>query len=382
MKKKLLFLLSYILVAAAATTATLFLCGGWQEPSKLDQLEELILDHFIGEADSTAMEDAAATAMVSALGDRWSYYIPAEEYAAYLEQMNNAYVGVGITIQVAPEEGGFLILEVTEGGSAQEAGLQAGDILTAVSGTSTQGLTSEDTRNLVRGKEGTFVELTVQRGNQQIQFSVERRTIQTPVAEYRMLPEQVGYISIANFDRRCADETLAAVEALLEQDARALIFDVRGNPGGYADEMVRILDRLLPEGELFRTVDYAGREHVDRSDENFLDLPMAVLVNGDSYSAAEFFGAALREYEAAVIVGQKTTGKGYFQNTFQLSDGSAVGLSVGKYYTPQGENLAEVGITPNVVVEITEEEWLNIYYGRTEPQEDPQLQAAWEYLTR
>ena len=141
-----------------------------------------------------------------------------------------------------------------------------------------------------------------------------------------------------------------------------------------------MLDMLLPAGEVFRTVSYTGKEQVDYSDEECLDVPMAVLVNENSYSAAEFFAAALQEYEKAVVVGEQTVGKGYFQNTFRLSDGSAVGLSTGKYFTPKGRNLAGVGVTPDVAVPVEQETAALIYYNRLTPQEDPQIQAALECL--
>lgn len=387
MKKKILLTLSYILVAAAAAMVTLTLTmtmpirvSGKSTTSKLDELEALILERFIGEADRTAMEDAAAEAMVDSLGDRWSYYIAAEDYEAYQEQMENAFVGVGITIQVTEENAGMLVVDVTKGGPAEEAGILVGDVLTAVEGTRIEGMETADVRNLVRGQEGTRVELTVSREGKEMTFPVERRRIEIPVATYSMLENQVGLVRIENFDQRCAQETIAAIEALLEQGAQSLIFDLRGNPGGYADELVKILDYLLPEGDLFRTVDYAGREHVDTSDKKCLKIPMAVLVNEDSYSAAEFFAAALRQYDWAVIVGQKTCGKGYFQNTLPLSDGSAVGLSVGKYFTPKGESLAGVGITPDLTVEVDEETRMQIYYGRLPIEEDVQLEAALELL--
>ena len=242
------------------------------------------------------------------------------------------------------------------------------------------GMSTGEVKNLVRGEEGTWVNLTVARNGREETIPVERRTIQVAVATYTMLEKNVGLVRIANFDTRCAEETISAIEALLEQGAQALIFDVRGNPGGYASELVKILDYLLPEGDLFRTVDYAGREHTDTSDESCLELPMAVLVNGDSYSAAEFFAAALREYDWAVIVGQKTCGKGYFQNTLPLSDGSAVGLSVGKYFTPNGVSLADVGVTPDRVVEVDEQTRWKIYYGTLPIEEDIQLEAALELL--
>lgn len=380
MKKKILLTLSHILVAVLATVVTLAVAVPKADISKLDQLESLILERFIGESDRVAMEDAAAEAMVDSLGDRWSYYIPADEYEAYQEQVANAFVGVGITIQLTEESEGLLVVDVTRGGPAEEAGILVGDTLVAVEQTRIAGMSTTEVRNLVRGEEGTWVSLTLSRDGREETFSVERRRIEVPVATFSMLDNHVGLVRIENFDQRCAQETIAAIEALLAQGAEGLIFDVRGNPGGYADEMVKILDYLLPEGELFRTVDYAGRERVDTSDADCLELPMAVLVNQDSYSAAEFFAAALREYDWAVVVGQKTCGKGYFQNTLPLSDGSAVGLSVGKYFTPNGQSLADVGVTPDRVVEVDEDTRWKIYYGTLPTEEDVQLETARELL--
>lgn len=383
MKKKLLISASYLLVAVLATVVTLAAIGypTASASAKLEQLEGLILEYFIGEADRTAMEDAAADAMVKSLGDRWSYYIPASEYEAHEEQVNNAYVGIGVTIE-AQEQEGFLIKAVSDGGPAQEAGIQVDDLLIEAEGQDVREMTASEVRDLVRGEEGTYVSLTVLRQGERISLSVERRQVQTVVASGRMLTGNIGLVTIENFDSRCAEETIAAIDALLDEGAEKLIFDVRNNPGGYAKEMVKVLDYLLPEGELFRTVDYSGKENVDYSDEKCLDIPMAVLVNGDSYSAAEFFAAALREYDAADVVGEKTCGKGYFQNTFRLSDGSAVGLSVGKYFTPNGVSLAGVGITPDAEVTVDEETAEAIYYDRLEPEDDPQIQAALALLEK
>ena len=375
MKKKILILLSYILVAVTATVATLAMKAP-VKVSKLDQLEGLIRERFIGEADPTALEDAAAHAMVNATGDKWSYYIPASEVESYQEQMDNAYVGVGITIQLTEDSSGFLIVSVTDGGPAQEAGLQVEDLLIQVDGKDVRDLDTTGVRDLVKGKEGTFVSLTVLRKGEPLTLSVERRQVMTPVAEYELLEGKVGLITIYNFDSRCAKETVDAIETLLANGAEKLIFDVRHNPGGYAHELVDVLDYLLPEGELFRSVAYDGAESVDYSDAACLNVPMAVLVNSGSYSAAEFFAAALQEYEAAVIVGEQTSGKGYFQTTIYLNDGSAVALSVGKYYTPMGLSLADVGVTPDVVVTVDEQTAAGIYYGTLPPAEDPQVQAA------
>lgn len=379
MKEKILRIGSYVLVAALAAAVTLALVGG-EGPSKLDELEALIQERFIGEADMEAIEDAAADTMIAATGDRWSYYIPASEYAAYQEQMANSYVGVGITIQVTEDDSGFLVTEVVSGGPAEEAGMMVEDLLIMVEDVDVRGMSTSEVRDLVRGEEGTSVKLTVMRKGEHKVLSVERRQVQTPVATYEMLESNVGLVTIENFDSRCAEETIAAIETLLSNGAEKLIFDVRNNPGGYASELVKVLDYLLPEGDLFRTVRYDGKENVDTSDADCLEVPMAVLVNDGSYSAAEFFAAALSEYEAAIVVGEPTVGKGYFQTTYQLSDGSAVSLSIGKYFTPKGVSLAEEGVTPDVVMTVDEETDLAIYYGTLTPEEDPQIQAALKAL--
>lgn len=345
---------------------------------KLGELEALIEDKFIGQADTAALEDAAAGAMVEALGDRWSYYLSAQDYQAHMETMNNAYVGIGITVTAG--EDGFSILEVTDGGGAAEAGLRVEDLVIAVAGQDVRAMDTAALRSLVRGEEGSFVEVTVLREGRELTLSVERRRYETPVATGRLLEGNVGLVTIANFDARCAQETIAAIETLETQGADRFVFDVRNNPGGYAHELIAVLDYLLPEGEIFHTEYYNGHEDISHSDEAFLDYPMAVLVNGDSYSAAEFFAAALQEYGAATVVGTQTCGKGYFQQTYELRDGSAVGLSVGKYYTPQGRNLAGIGITPDIPVPLTEEESRALTYNQLPPQSDPQIQSAIQTL--
>ena len=373
--------MGYVLVALASCTLTIGILAatGRLETSKLDQVQAMIEERYIGEADVAAMEDAAAAAMVAAIGDRWSGYIPAAEYQDYLDRSRNSYVGVGMTIRAL--EDGFEVIQVEPTGPAAEAGVQAGDVVVAVFGQPVAGMTASDLSAQVKGEAGTTVDLTFARGEEELTFTIERREIQTTVAEGEMLEEGIGLVTIHNFDSRCADETIAAIEDLLDQGAEKLIFDVRGNPGGYADELVKVLDYLLPEGPLFRSEYYTGKVKVDESDADCLDIPMAVLMNGDSYSAAEFFAAALEEYEAAFTVGQPTTGKGYFQTTTRLKDGSAVRLSVGKYTTPNGVSLAEVGgLVPSIQVDVDDETYAAIMAGILEPENDPQIQAAVEAL--
>lgn len=381
MKNKLLRFLSYVVVAMLATAITLQMTVK-TGTGKLDRLENLIQERYIGEADGEAMEDAAAAAMVKATGDRWSYYIPASQYEAHKEQSENAYVGIGITIQQAEDGSGFLIVMVNQNGPAQEAGIQVNDLLIAVEDQDVREMTADQVRELIRGEAGTKVSLTVMRQGEHQTLAVERRRIESAVATGQMLTDGIGLVKISNFDERCASESIAVIQKLQQEGAKKIIFDVRNNPGGYAEELVKLLDYLLPEGDLFRSVSYDGTEKVDTSDADCLDMPMAVLINGSSYSAAEFFAAALQEYQAATIVGEPTVGKGVYQTTISLGDGSAVALSTGKYFTPKGNSLTDVGVIPDVRVDVDEETAEKIYYGTLGYADDLQIQAAIQVLNR
>ena len=382
-QKVLFFCVTYVLVACIAALVTFVLVLGRSDDGmlKLQQLSSLIQSHYIGDVDKTALYDNAAAGMVAGTGDRWSYYISADQMDSYNQQKDNSYVGVGISIVMREDGKGADIVRVEPGGSAKEQGILPGDILYKVETQLVSEIGLDGAGEIIKGKENSTVNVTVLRNDEQLPFALTRKTILVEVAQGQMLENNIGYIRIANFNSNCAKQSIQWVDTLLEQGATALIFDVRYNGGGYASELVDLLDYLLPEGDLFISEDYLGNVEVDKSDADCVDVPMVVLVNGSSYSAAEFFAAALREYEKAQIVGLPTTGKGYFQNTYTLSDDSAVALSVGKYFTPKGVSLAEVGgLTPDKVVEVDEETAAQIYSQTLAPEEDPQILAAMEML--
>lgn len=380
MKKKVLIVLSYVLVAALACGATLFFVSASTDYNKLEDLENLILTSFAGDADKTKIEDAAADAMVNAMGDRWSYYIPAAELPSFLENSENAYVGIGVTVQATDDNSGLMVIAVQPGGPAEEAGVQVGDVIIQVDGESAQDRTVTEISAMIKGEEGTVVSITVLRSGEGITMSMTRKRMETTVASSKLLNEHVGLVTIQNFDERCADETIAAIKALLNQGVDMLLFDVRNNPGGYVDELTKVLDYLLPEGNLIRTVGTDGSDETVTSDADCVKVPMAVLVNENTYSAAELFAVDLSEYGVARIFGQKTSGKGFFQQVFQFSDGSAAGISVGRYYTSQGNNLEGIGLTPDEEIKLDDESEALLYNGMLEPENDAQLQAAMSYL--
>jgi len=343
---------------------------------KVAEVGAYLDEYFVGEFEVEDMKDAVASAMVEATGDEWSYYISAEELAAYYENLTNSYVGIGVTVTVSEKDGGLMVTDVTRDAPAYRAGIQVDDIITKVEGKSTLELGLEASRDLIRGEEGTQVTITVKRLGEEFDVTLTRSNILTEVVTYEMVADYVGLITIVNFDQRCAQQTIMAIEELHRFGAKSIIFDVRFNPGGMKTELCMLLDYLLPQGIIFQSRETDGMEEIIRSDRNYLDMPMAVLVNIDSYSAAEFFAAALQEYDAAVIVGEQTYGKGYYQRTYQLSDGSAIALSSGAYFTPNGVSLAGVGITPDIVIEMDDETYANLYYGLLEHEDDEQLQEA------
>ena len=380
MKKKVLIVLSYVLVAALACGATLFFVSASTDYNKLEDLENLILTSFAGDADKTKIEDAAADAMVNAMGDRWSYYIPASELPSFLENSENAYVGIGVTVQATEDHSGLMVIAVQPGGPAEEAGVQVGDVIIQVDGESAQDCTVTEISAMIKGEEGTVVSVTVLRSGEGITMSMTRKRMETTVASSKLLNEHVGLVTIQNFDERCADETIAAIKALLNQGADMLLFDVRNNPGGYVDELTKVLDYLLPEGDLIRTVGTDGSDETVTSDASCVKVPMAVLINENTYSAAELFAADLSEYGAAKLFGQQTSGKGFYQYVFQFADGSAAGISVGRYYTGHGASLERIGLTPDETVKLDDESEALLYNGMLEPEDDAQLQAALSYL--
>ena len=359
------------------TTSFLFLRYRRVPQDKLLEAADLIETNFIGESDRKKMTDAAISGMVDSLGDRWSYYLTAEQMEQYRRFESNQYTGLGLVVK-GSEEGGVVIHAVYPDSPAGEAGILPGSVIIRVDGRDARSLSLEETLNLVAdGIEAGRVELgLLEPDGQERDVTLIPGSVKTEPVSWELLPDGLGLIRIENFEDRSGDLAVSAVEELCSQGAKGLIFDVRENPGGQLQQLLKILDRLLPKGVLFISRDIQGKEDTEYSDAECVSMPMAVLVNGDTYSAAEFFAAALQEYEWAAIVGEHTTGKGYAQVTLMLTDGSAIHLSAVEYFTPQGKNLDGVGLTPDLEVGLEEELLQELTYGLLAPEEDPQLEAA------
>ncbi len=377
---KTLLLAVVCFVLGGGVTLTVAWQALGQDGQALLQAYRLVTGKFVGEYDQRTMVESTLENMVTALGDRWSGYLDPQEAQQVKTARANTYVGIGVTVGQEPEDG-LEILRVTEGGPAQAAGLAPGEIIRGVDGQTITAENRADLVNAIQGEAGTTVTLEVE-GTDGARRTVEvtRQEIHGLTAAWTMLADQVGLVSIQNFYSGTADLVRQGVEELQAQGARALVFDLRNNPGGYVTELTEILDFLLPEGTIFISRTNDGEETVYTSDAACVDLPMAVLVNAESYSAAEFFAAELREAAGAVVAGEQTSGKGYSQMLFTLADGSAISLSTARYYTGSGISLIGTGVTPEPLVGLSQEEAQRLLAGILPPEEDPQLQSALEAL--
>ena len=364
-KFKLTHLIIVCLVVAALTAGATYALtiGGIGSKQYFDdakayvEIEKIINENYIGSVDDDTLFNAAASAMVRSIDDKWSYYMSPEEYAAYKLTSSNEYAGIGISVK-QNDSGDFEIFSVDSGTPAEAAGLTAGQLIVSVDGQPVADMTLSEMQELIRSKLNKDFPMVVsdKKGNE-VSVTVACEIIYKDPVSSRMLDGNIGYIKIANFEAGSSEGTINAIERLVAEGATSFIFDVRNNPGGLLSELVSLLDYLLPDGDLFISVDKQGNETVKTSDKICLSSKMAVLVNANTYSAAEFFAAALQEYDWATIVGEHTTGKARSQITLELSNGGAVHISTHKYLTPDKVDLSEAGgIKPDIEAVNTNED--------------------------
>lgn len=365
-----------LLALATFLVAVWFLLG----PRGLSLVEAwgLVRTQFVGDYDADEAVDSALEGLVAGIGDRWSYYLNAENYEAQNRRRENAYVGIGVTVDYTDRRG-LLIVSVREGSPAQKAGLLPGELITSVDGFSLAGEDQSQGTQRIQGAAGTTVLLTLldEKGETRA-VEVLRAEMENVSVRCELLEGGTGYVKVENFYTHSAQQVKDAVEDLQSQGAERLVFDMRNNGGGYVSELTEMLDYLLPEGPIFRSETKDGRETVTQSDENCVDLPMATLVNADTYSAAELFAAQLRESVGAPIVGEETSGKGYSQQAIPLPNGGALNLSTGRYRTGAGVSLVGTGVELDWDISLDEEKAWALWAGNLPAEEDPQLQKAIE----
>ena len=359
-------LLAVVVTLAVTVGGTCLLLG----KSGLALMEGWLLAKYAfvdTEADLDGAADKALDALVEGLGDRWSYYLTEERYQRVKESRANNYVGVGVTVSYEDERG-LLVVGVTEGGPAEGAGVLPGDVITAVDGASVARDERYNATNKVAGEEGTDVTLTLLgEDGETREVTCRRKRLRSPSASGKLLEDNVGYVKLANFYTGSADSLRSVTDGLLADGAEGLVIDLRNDPGGYISELEDILDYLLPEGVVLTQKPRWWFRMETKSDAACVSVPMVVLVNSETYSAAELLAAQLRETYGTPIVGELTSGKGYSQVTFPLPNGGGLGISVATYCTGSGHSLIGEGITPDVELSLASDS-------------DSQLQAALDLL--
>lgn len=355
---------------------------------KLAELDERFNEVYIGETDRSELEKYVMRGYLAGTGDRYADYYTAEEYKEMISASNGSSQGIGINIIWDTELGVMEVIAVMPDSPALEAGVEVGDLIAYVGiGEEREeiaGLGYEAALIKLQGEAGTMAEFTVLRGDmmEEVEFSIERGYFSDKtVYSHLYTPDNsVGVIKISGFEGVTPNQFTTAVHELTSSGAESLIIDLRDNPGGSADSICAILDYLLPEGPLLRQLDADGNITVlDESDAAYDDIPLVVVVNSNTASAAELFAASMRDYDRAQIVGVTTYGKGSMQTYYNLSDGSVFKATNSLYCPPYSDNYDGVGITPDVEVELDESLANKNPYKITD-EEDNQLAAAYELI--
>lgn len=392
MSKRSVSLLTFVcvllIVAMSASTLTLLLTGsrpaapeaGEGPLARAEEILSIVQREYYREVDAETLETAAIDGMLAALGDPYTFYYTDEAYAAMNEETTGQYVGVGMLVGETAD-GDLRVLRVFRDSPAEKAGIEAGDALLAIDGASVAGETPmslSEASALLKGEGETPVEVEVERGGETLSFTLDRGEVSINYVEYSILEGDVGYLSIYQFTGDDVEGVKEAISAFQQAGVSALVVDVRSNPGGLLTDVVDICDMLLPEGLIVYTEDRSGAREEFYADGEYWDVPMAVLVNGDSASASEIFAAAVQDTGRGIVVGEVTYGKGVVQTLHAFPEGDGMQLTTATYYTPSGASIHGQGVTPDIEVALAAD--ASVIYHAPDAASDAQLAAALEAL--
>lgn len=324
---------------------------GSEVEGKLNAIDSVLESFYFGDVDDETAKDNIYKAYLSSYGDKYTMYYTADEYKALKESTNGKFYGIGAVCQLSGE-GGVLLVDVYDNGAGYQAGLRSGDRVVNVDGRDITDMELSSAVALIKGDKGTSVTLEVIRGTERLTFSAVRDAVEAKTVSYTLLDNNIGYLSISQFEEVTTKQFKAAVEDLQSQGMKGLVIDIRNNPGGLLDTVVGMLKYMLPDGLIVYTEDKQGnRKEYKGQDNDEFNLPLAVIVNGNSASASEIFAGAIQDYGKGTIIGTQTYGKGIVQTVKPLTDGSALKFTIAKYFTPKGQDIHGKGVTPDMVVE-------------------------------
>ena len=324
---------------------------GSEVEGKLNAIDSVLESFYFGDVDDETAKDNIYKAYLSSYGDKYTMYYTADEYKALKESTNGKFYGIGAVCQLSGE-GGVLLVDVYDNGAGYQAGLRSGDRVVNVDGRDITDMELSSAVALIKGDKGTSVTLEVIRGTERLTFSAVRDAVEAKTVSYTLLDNNIGYLSISQFEEVTTKQFKAAVEDLQSQGMKGFVIDIRNNPGGLLDTVVGMLKYMLPDGLIEYTEDKQGnRKEYKGQDNDEFNLPLAVIVNGNSASASEIFAGAIQDYGKGTIIGTQTYGKGIVQTVKPLTDGSAIKFTIAKYFTPKGQDIHGKGVTPDMVVE-------------------------------
>jgi len=349
-----------VLVFIVSVAGTYFITKSIYEP-RLDgdalpltdfaEVEQIINDYYLRDYDMEDLQYAGLKAMVAELNDPYSAYYTPEEYAALTQGLSGEYYGLGMVIAIDEATGYAQVQYFLDGSPAEAGGVLVGDYVVSVDGQDVRGYSLQDISTLCLGENGAPITLGVLRGEETLTFNLKRGEISRNMVTYAMLPGDIGYMDIVQFGGNCEALFGEAMDYFQENGAKGLVIDLRNNPGGYLDTVVHVLDQLLPEGTLVYTEDKQGKRETYTSDAACIDIPLVLLVNGNTASAAEIFAGAVQDYGWGAVAGTTTYGKGVVQNVIPLeSTGGGIKITSSEYFTPNGRSIDGNGIYPDVYV--------------------------------
>lgn len=324
--------------------------------SEFTTVENLIKDNYLRDFNMEDVQYAGLKAMVSALDDPYSVYYTPEEFTAFKQEASGEYYGLGMVISKDEGTGLSKVEYFFEGSSAEEAGVKVGDFIISIDGEDVTNMTLQELGKLCIGEEGTSLKVGVMRGDEAFEFEVVRRAVTRDMVKYKMLDDGIGYMQIIQFGGNCEDLFNKGMDFFKEQGAKGIVVDLRDDPGGYLSTVVNVLNKLLPEGTLVYTEDKKGKKETWTSDSGCIDIPLAVVVNGNTASAAEIFAGAVQDYGYGPVVGTTTYGKGVVQVVIPIqSTGGGLKITTSQYFTPSGRTIDKNGIYPDYYVDIQQE---------------------------
>lgn len=346
----------------------------------INYIRKILDKYYLNDIDEEKTKETAIQGYVAGLDDPYTEYIPKDEMEDYTVNLMGRYVGIGIYMTVDTEKDAIKVLRPIKGSPAEEAGIQAGDTIMSVDGVKYVAKDMSIAADAIKGEEGSIVKLEILRNQEIKTFEITRRKVVTNPIESKKLENNIGYIQVTSFDEETAEDFRIKFEELTDQGITSLIIDLRNNGGGLVEQALKIADYIVPKGkELLITADKNKNEKIEKAEQDVLiDMPIVVLVNGNTASSSEILAGALKDLNEATIMGTTTYGKGVIQQFLTLRDGSGLKVTTHEYYTPNRNKINGVGIEPDEVVKLPD--GVNVFYVKEE--QDTQLQKAIELLKK